>query len=197
MLPKGRLDALSDGIFAFAMTLLVLDLRLPDGFVPHSAGELLTGLLGLSDNLIAYVISFMVLSLRWLSLARHREGPEESSPLYVRTALLYLFFITLMPFSTMVVGRYGDLPPAVWLYGGNMAVSSLLSWRLTALAQGEGRKVSAFSPNLGGQAVFLGSVALSIVISLVAPGWAMDAYFLNAIMPVLRRVGIAGGATST
>ena len=43
MYPKARLDALSDGIFAVAMTLLVLDVRLPEDFHPHNAAELLKG----------------------------------------------------------------------------------------------------------------------------------------------------------
>src|ERR1700726_307935 len=101
MIPKGRLDALSDGIFAFAMTLLVLDLRLPDGFVPQNGQQLLDGLLTLTDNLIAYVISFAVLALRWLAQARVRSGPEETMVAYGRLTLVYLFFITCVPFTTM------------------------------------------------------------------------------------------------
>ena len=75
MIPKARLDALTDGIFAFAMTLLVLDLRLPDGFAAASAGDLLHALSSLSGQLVAYVISFAVLGARWLGQIRSR-APE-------------------------------------------------------------------------------------------------------------------------
>ena len=69
MIPKSRLDALTDGVFAFAMTLLVLDLRLPDTFHPASTAELLGGLRELSGQFLAYVISFFVLGIRWLAQA--------------------------------------------------------------------------------------------------------------------------------
>jgi uncharacterized membrane protein len=52
---KGRLDALTDGVFAFAMTLLVVNLDLPEDFHPSSAAELISALLGLGGTLVAYV----------------------------------------------------------------------------------------------------------------------------------------------
>jgi Endosomal/lysosomal potassium channel TMEM175/ATP dependent DNA ligase domain len=61
---KGRLDALTDGVFAFAMTLLVVKFDLPEDFHPKSAPELISGLLGLGGTFIAYVVT----------LARAREG---------------------------------------------------------------------------------------------------------------------------
>ena len=79
MVPKARLDALTDGVFAFAMTLLVLDLRLPEDFHPSSAAELLDRLAGLGLQALAYVISFVVLALRWLALAQTRGAPEQIS----------------------------------------------------------------------------------------------------------------------
>jgi uncharacterized membrane protein len=67
MYPKARLDALSDGIFAVAMTLLVLDVRLPEDFHPRDAAELLAGLGSLWPKILPYVLSFGVLGLRWLA----------------------------------------------------------------------------------------------------------------------------------
>ena len=59
---KSRLDALTDGVFAFAMTLLVVKFDLPEDFHPKSAAELISGLLGLGGTFIAYVVSFLVLA---------------------------------------------------------------------------------------------------------------------------------------
>jgi uncharacterized membrane protein len=187
MLPKARLDALTDGIFAFAMTLLVLDLRLPDDFVPKDSAALLAGLLVQSDHLVAYVISFMVLALRWLGQARVRSGPDEASGSYARLLLLYLFFITLMPFSTMVVGRYGNLAPAVWLYAANMIAASALGWGLAVVARREGRLVGALGSGVG-SAMLVGAALLSALLSLIAPNWAMYAYFLMLLVPAARRI---------
>ena len=76
---KGRLDALTDGVFAFAMTLLVVNLDLPEDFHPTSAAELMSALLGLGDTFIAYVVTFLVLASFWLARARTKEEPEAAS----------------------------------------------------------------------------------------------------------------------
>ena len=184
MVPKSRLDALTGSIFAFAMTLLVLDLQAtPDGFDPQNGQQLLDGLVGLSDNLIAYVISFAVLALRWFAQARVPLGPEETTVAYGSMTLLYLFFITFVPFSTMFVGRYVYLPAAVWLYSANMIASSVVAWIMAAMARSEGRQLSS-SSSAAGSAVLLASAILSIVLTFVAPRWAMEAYFLNLLGPL-------------
>jgi uncharacterized membrane protein len=67
MHPKARLDALSDAMFGVAMTLLVLDVRLPEAFQLQDMPELLHGLRDLIPKFLAYVSSFVVLGLRWLS----------------------------------------------------------------------------------------------------------------------------------
>jgi uncharacterized membrane protein len=109
---KGRLDALTDGVFAFAMTLLVVKFDLPEDFHPKSAAELISGLLGLGGAFIAYVVTFLVLATFWLGRARTKDEPEEASSAYAWSVLLHLFFVTILPFSMIVVGRY-DLWPAI------------------------------------------------------------------------------------
>ena len=108
---KSRLDALTDGVFAFAMTLLVVNLHLPEDFHPSSAAELISALLGLGDTFVAYVVSFLVLATFWLGRARTREEPESASGTYAWSVLFHLFFVTLLPFSMIVAGRY-NLAPA-------------------------------------------------------------------------------------
>jgi uncharacterized membrane protein len=58
MYPSARLDALTDGIFGVAMTLRILDVRLPEEFHPRVAGELLQALLALTSKFLPYVLSF-------------------------------------------------------------------------------------------------------------------------------------------
>src|SRR5947208_418398 len=65
-----RLDALTDGVFAVAMTLLVIDLKLPENFHPATAAEFLSGLADLQTQFLVYIISFIVLGLRWMLLAK-------------------------------------------------------------------------------------------------------------------------------
>ena len=180
MIPKARLDALTDGIFAFAMTLLVLDLRLPDGFNPQTATDLLNGLSGLSGQLLAYVISFFVLGARWLGMTRAGAPAETVGGGFSLWMLAYLFFITCMPFSTMVIGRYGDLPPAVWLYAANMIVPSFIWLRIAPPAKTASGWLAA--------TILIASAALSVAISFVSPSNAMYAYLLNLLPRMIRWV---------
>jgi uncharacterized membrane protein len=66
MYPKSRVDALTDGLFAVAMTILVLDLRLPDSFEPDQSG-LAHALEGLWPKFLPYALSFYVLGSTWLA----------------------------------------------------------------------------------------------------------------------------------
>jgi len=74
MISGARLDALSDGVFGVAMTLLVLELRLPEDFNPADDQEFLKALLALWPKFLPYVLSFLVLGLRWRALVRARTG---------------------------------------------------------------------------------------------------------------------------
>jgi uncharacterized membrane protein len=112
--PRARLDALSDAVFGVAMTLLVLDVRLPDEFHPHSARELLDGLLGLWPKFFPYAMSFLVLGLRWLANVQVRTLSEWVGHEYGMWWLVYLFLITCVPFTTMVAGRFVMFASAIW-----------------------------------------------------------------------------------
>jgi len=113
MYPKARLDALSDSIFGVAMTLLVLDVRLPDAFQPHDAPELLHGLRDLIPKFLPYMLSFVVLGLRWLSNIHLRSREESCSRKYAEWWLGYHLLITCVPFTTIVVGRFVEFAPAI------------------------------------------------------------------------------------
>jgi uncharacterized membrane protein len=186
---KGRLDAITDGVFAFAMTLLVVNLDLPEGFNPTTSDELLAALARLEDTFIAYIVTFLVLALFWLGRARTKEEPETASGAYAWTVLLHLFFVTLLPFSMIVAGRY-DLVPAIWIYGGNLILLALTAIAITFVIERDtGRRLVA-----SGRVEFsllIASALLSMAIGVVAPDSAMYAYFLNFAAPLVRRWTIA------
>src|SRR5947209_19285421 len=98
LIEKVRLDALTDGIFAVAMTLLVIDLKFPEQFHPASIEDFLRGLAELQTQFLVYVISFLVLGLRWMSLAKLSRLHETVADRYVEWALAHLLLITMVPF---------------------------------------------------------------------------------------------------
>ena len=185
--PTARIDALTDGIFAFAMTLLVLDIRLPSDLRIGDSAELIARLQALSPAYLAYVISFFVLAAQWRANIELRRVEEVSQDV-LGWSMVHLLFITCIPFSSSVVGHYGDLPPAVWLYAANLIVVAALSLRL---------RVSEILPEHRQRArvgharilFFMASAVASILISLVAPGYAMYAYLLNIVAgPLAERL---------
>ena len=75
---KTRLDALADAMFGVAMTLLVIDIRLPEAFDPKSGAELLDAVLELKSKFLVYLITFFVVGLRWMGNSKLAAGRETS-----------------------------------------------------------------------------------------------------------------------
>jgi uncharacterized membrane protein len=182
---KARLDALTDGVFAFAMTLLVVNLDLPQDFHPSSAAELISALLDLGGTFIAYVVTFLVLATFWLGRARTKEEPESASAAYAWSLLSHLFFVTLLPFSMIVAGRY-NLAPAIWVYGANMIFLALTAIGITFVIERDiqRRLIPSGRPEYS---VLIASAILSMAIGFYSPDSAMYAYFLNLASPLVRR----------
>jgi uncharacterized membrane protein len=182
---KSRLDALTDGVFAFAMTLLVVKFDLPEDFHATSAAELISALLDLGGTFIAYVVSFLVLASFWLGRAQTKEEPERASSAYAWSELFHLFFVTLLPFSMIVAGRY-DLAPAICVYGANMVLLGLTAIGITLVIERDIRRrlVPSGRPEHG---LLIASAILSMAIGFYSPESAMYAYFLNLASPLVRR----------
>ena len=185
MFSKARLDTLSDGIFGVAMTLLILDVRLPEDFHPADGTELLHGLAGLWLKFFPYVLSFSVLGLRWLANIEVRSRAEYFNREYVNWWLLYHFLITCVPFTTIVVGRFGHFAPAVWLYAGHTLLIAAVGLRLVAITphldQGDHLRFRQLSAML-----LIVSSLLAIALSFVNVRIALWALALNFAGPMIR-----------
>jgi TMEM175 potassium channel family protein len=182
---KSRLDGLTDGIFGFAMTLLVVNIELSDDFNPKNSDELLAAFARLTDTFIAYIITFLLLAIFWTGQAVTKEEPETASDAYAWAVLAHLFFVTLLPFSMLVAGRY-DLLPAIWIYGGNLILLGVTALAITLVIERDigHRLVASGRIELG---VLIASALLSMAIAAFAPDAAMYAYLLNLGPPLFRR----------
>jgi uncharacterized membrane protein len=177
---------LTDAVFAFAMTLLVINIELPEGFHPKTNQEFLQGLSGLSDTFTAYLITFFVLIGFWSRRAEETGESEMASPAYARATLLHLLGVTFLPFSMLAVSRY-DLAAAVWIYGANMillAVTALAMSRVAERDSGRARETDG-RVKLG---VLIASALLSMIASLYSPDYAMLLYLLTLASPLVARV---------
>jgi uncharacterized membrane protein len=186
MFSKARLDTLSDGIFGVAMTLLILDVHFPEGFHPKDSDELLQGLADLWPKFLPYLLSFGVLGLRWLANIELRSRAEYVSRQYANWWLLYLLLITCVPFSTIVVGNFASLRPAIWLYAGHTLLIAAVGMRLVSVTPGLEQGDHLHHRQLSTMLLMVSSL-LAIVLSFVNSRMALLALTLNLFAPLIRK----------
>jgi uncharacterized membrane protein len=183
-----RMQFFSDAVFAIALTLLVLDIRLPD----TESGDLLTALLDLWPQYFAFALSFVIIALNWISHhAKYRVIVRYDGRL-LRLNFVLLFLIAIVPFPTSVLSEYAPETPAVVLYAATVAalsITQLLIWAYAVRAGLTSKDVDAAMFRyvalniLPAPIVFL----LSIPIAFVDPQIAMYAWF--AIIPATWLLG--------
>jgi uncharacterized membrane protein len=115
-----RLAALSDGIFGVAMTLLVLDLRVPASQAIHSERDLLHALIGLTPQLIMYMMSFLTLGIFWIGQQTQLNHLSRAHRSLAWMHLLFLFAVTLTPFSTRLLAEHSTYRTALLAYWFNI-----------------------------------------------------------------------------
>ena len=127
-----RLAALSDGIFAVAMTLLVLDLHIPTAAEVHGERELLVALGALGPQWVAYGMTFLTLGIFWAGQQTQLNHIGEGTRDLTWIHLLFLFFITLLPLSTRLLAEFITFRTALLIYWLNiLALGATLYWSWT------------------------------------------------------------------
>jgi len=126
-----RLAALSDGIFAVAMTLLLLELHAPAKELIRSEGDLRSALVALSPQLLVYLMSFLTLGIFWVGQQTQLNHIERSERHFAWIHLAFLFLVTLMPFSTRLLTEFITFRTALVAYWANillLGATLYLSW---------------------------------------------------------------------
>jgi uncharacterized membrane protein len=147
-----RLLTLSDGVVAIALTLLVLQLVVPStagvsDSNTHSPGYLWKQLaLGRGDQFVAYVVSFYVIAQFWLTHHRVFRGISGHVEGLAWWNFAFLFTITLMPFSSDLLGRFSDNPLAIDIFAVNILLASLATQGVTYFARRHGLATAETDP---------------------------------------------------
>ncbi len=124
---KHRIEALTDGIFAVAMTLLVIELKIPEAL--HGSGEtaLQHQLLVLIPKYIAWIISFFVLAIFWLSSHRQLHYVRHVDGKILALKLVFLAFVSFMPFASALAGEFVYLFTSQVIYASTMFMLGIMS----------------------------------------------------------------------
>lgn len=120
-----RLNAFCDGVFAIAITLLVLELKLPETMHVTNSHELSKALLGILPAVVSYFISFLVIGSYWSVHNRISMYLEKCDRRLTMKTLRFLFLVSMLPFTTHLVGSYGNIELAFSLYALNVTLCGL------------------------------------------------------------------------
>jgi uncharacterized membrane protein len=169
-----RIQFFSDAVFAIAMTLLVLEIRLPES----ADDDLTAALLALWPSFFAYLLSFGIIGLNWVTHHRKFRVITRFDNRLITINLLFLLVVAFVPFPTSVMAEYGDQTSAIVLYAATVAALSLLQLWIWVHAYRAGLmqavvdrgvyRVVVFNL-LPVPIVFLASIPLALVLPQYAP----------------------------
>jgi uncharacterized membrane protein len=184
-LTKGRVEALTDGIFAFAMTLLVTTLDFPNSTTPLPPLTVPSLVSLYSPDLLQYIIAFAVLAGFWVThhIHFHYIRVMDRTALWINIACL--LFVALVPFTTALAGDYPDTPLAAIVFEVNLLIIGLLIlliWNYATV----GRRL--VEKSLGERVVLLHTrrsliipviSAIAILLALAGSTWSTAVYILS------------------
>src|SRR5437016_13106093 len=125
---KNRIEALIDGIFAVALTLLVLDIKLPEGMTYATNEALWNRLVGLERHFAIYAISFIVIGIYWVAHHVQFHYVRYTDRRLIWINMLFLLLISFLPFATDLVGDHEDLILPCEIYGVTLLLLSGVSY---------------------------------------------------------------------
>ncbi len=181
-LHPSRAISLADGVFAIAMTILVLNFDVPAD-TPKDVDSLLGALSDMSPQFFNFALAFLLLGIFWISHYRKFHVIERTDDAMLWLNVFTLMFVVLIPFSVSVFGDFSDLWPAALLFEGNLAIVGLLQaaqWEYATRGlrlvgddyEVEKIKVVRFI-NLVTPAVSAVAIAIALLFS---PGWSTIVY---------------------
>lgn len=193
LISKSRLEALSDGVYAVALTLLVLDLKLPPLAEHVSDAALNAALSDLLVKALMWMLSFWVGALFWLAQSRVLRQYAQLDQRAIAAELAQLALIALLPFSTALIAEHGNLVAASLLYAVNLALLALLSLlRVLRLQWRADLRSADFDPDdMRMQArraqIAAASALAAVALAFVVPAWNMLAMFGLALGAATHR----------
>jgi uncharacterized membrane protein len=183
--PNARLLALADGVIAVAITLLVLDIRLPDGFGEYSDTELWAALGALWPRFLAYLLSFYVIANFWMSHRSKFNHIIKTDGRLMWINMLFLLTVGLVPFTTNLIAESGGTL-ATMIYAGSMVVSGLSLagiWQYAAANKLIDPKVTPEERREHLQATLMTALIFGISIPLSIAHADVAKYFWIALWP--------------
>lgn len=178
MLGTGRLEAFSDGVLAIIITIMVLELRVPEGVT-------LADLRPLLPVFLSYALSFVNLGIYWNNHHHMLHVSHKVTGAILWANLHLLFWLSLVPFSTAWMGEHHFATVPTALYGGVLLMAALAYWFLQqSIIRSEGRDsllARAVAVDWKGKASPLVYI-VAIPLAFLSPWFALGLYTLVALV---------------
>lgn len=191
-----RLAALSDGIFAVAMTLLVLDLRVPVSEAIHSEHDLWRAIAALGPQIVMYMMSFLTLGIFWVGQQTQLNYLARAHRSLAWIHILFLFAVTLTPFSTRLLAEFYSYRIALLTYWANIVLLGAALYFSWNCATGLGLTKADMPPEVPkaigrrifmGQALYAAGAALCVFGTRWSIAFIVVVQFNYAIAPRIWR----------
>ena len=124
---KHRLEMFSDGVFAIAITILILNIHFPETDNEH-LGQALRDL---SPNILAYVLSFILIGLYWIAHHTSFHAIHKVDGVFLWMNMLLLLFVSFMPFPAYLLGKYPLQQVPLMIYGINLLAANFMGFAMT------------------------------------------------------------------
>ncbi len=188
ILPTTRIEGLSDAVFAIVMTLLVLEIHVPG--VPESATrlEFLQALGNIWPVFFDYTISFIILGVYWIGHHKQFHYIQGSDRTMLWLNILFLMFISLIPFSTKLLGAYPERIMPVVIYSINMMLAAFLlyaKWNHATTGHRLVRKNLSYGIIQRGKLKVLTGILIYIITIFAALFSTKASIFLLILVPIL------------
>jgi uncharacterized membrane protein len=170
---KGRLESLTDGVFAIIMTILVFNISVPE-LIFFSEGEytaerLSSRLLDLWPDILAYIVSFLTLSVYWVAHHRIFRWIINVDRSLIWINISFLMTIGLIPFSTHLLTQYRDQQISIFIYSFNSILAGLIIYSLYHHAKGNpdllDKRIHILIRNMSGRRILATVLTYSIAIA--------------------------------
>ncbi len=182
-MPTDRIEALVDGIFAIAMTILVLTLVVPDVNGSLSNMAVQNALYGILPSFYTLVMSFILLAFFWTIQHRifHKIKYVDTIMLWIN--IVWLLFIVLVPFMASLTGKYDQFPISHFVSNLNylgIAVFLYLNWHYANRSGFVHEKVDSrdIISTKRDITIFICIAILALVLSFIVPSWSGLVYIL-------------------
>ncbi len=130
--PSSRLEAFCDGVFAIALTLLIIDIKIPSTEKIDNTADLWKALGHIVPSIFAFVLSFIIILITWVNHHNALRLTNKVSNAFIYANAFLLLTVVFMPFPTSLLGEFiltDHAAPAVILYNATMAIQAI-GWTL-------------------------------------------------------------------